>query len=127
MDKLLQELEFQNGLMPAVIVEADGQVLTLCYMSPEALAKTLQTGKVHVFRRSQGRLMMKGETSGHTELVREVRVDCEGKSLLVVVEQHVGACHAGYRTCYYRRYRSDTDSLEVCEPKVFDPGRVYER
>jgi len=124
---LLKELNFQNDLIPAVIVEQDGQVLTLCYLNQDALEQTLQTGKVHVFRRSQGRLMLKGETSGHTQDVQEVRVDCEGKSLVIVVTQHVAACHAGYRTCYYRRYDPATDSLQVCEEKVFDPGDVYGR
>jgi phosphoribosyl-AMP cyclohydrolase len=121
-ENLLRAIVFQNGLVPAVIVEADGQVLTLCYMDREALQRTLQTGLVHVFRRSKGRLMLKGETSGHVQRVREVRIDCEGKSLLVVVEQHVAACHAGYRTCYFRRYRPESDELEVCEEKAFEPA-----
>ncbi|MHC4592352.1 MAG: phosphoribosyl-AMP cyclohydrolase [Planctomycetota bacterium] len=123
--KLLQELNFTDGLIPVVIIEADGQVLVLCYMDRDALQKTLETGEVHVFRRSKGRVMLKGETSGHTQRVLGMRVDCEGNSLLMVVEQHVAACHAGYRTCYYRRYRSDTGTLEICEERVFDPGQVY--
>jgi len=124
-ENLLKELHFKDGLIPAVIVEADGQVLTLCYMDEEALRRTLETGQVHVFRRSKGRVMLKGETSGHTQQVQEVRLDCEGNSLLVVVRQNVAACHAGYRSCYYRRYRPDRGTLEVCEEKVFDPGDVY--
>jgi phosphoribosyl-AMP cyclohydrolase len=123
--KLLQELNFKDGLVPVVITEADGQVLVLCYMDRDALQKTLETGQVHVFRRSAGRVMLKGETSGHTQRVLEIRVDCEGNSLLMVVEQHVAACHAGYRTCYYRRYRPDTSALEICEELVFDPRQVY--
>jgi phosphoribosyl-AMP cyclohydrolase len=122
---LLGVLEFRNGLVPAVIAATDGQVLTLCHMDREALDKTIQTGKVHVFRRSHGRVMLKGEASGHTQQVVEVRVDCEGKSLLLLVEQRVAACHAGYRTCYYRRYRPESDTLEVCEARVFDPRDVY--
>jgi len=122
---LFQELRFDGGLIPAVIVGADGGVLTLCYMNREALEKTLETGLVHVFRRSRGRLMLKGESSGHTQAVREVRVDCEGKSLLIAVEQKVAGCHKGYMSCYFRRYRPQTDDFEVREERVFDPDRVY--
>jgi phosphoribosyl-AMP cyclohydrolase len=124
-DALLQKLVFQDGLIPAIIVDADGRVLTLCYLNREALEKTLETGLVHVFRRSRGRIMLKGEASGHTQRLKEVRADCEGKSLMLLVEQHVAACHAGYRTCYYRRYRPTDGSLEVCEERVFDPDKVY--
>jgi len=123
---LLKELRFRDGLIPAVIVDAqDGQVLTLCYMNREALRQTLLTGMVHVFRRSRGRVMLKGESSGHVQRLRQLRVDCEGNSLLIHVEQRVAACHAGYKSCYYRRYDAGADSLEVTEEKVFDPDAVY--
>lgn len=125
MDGLLRKLNFKDGLIPAVIAAGDGQVLTLCYLDREALQKTMETGKVHVFRRSQGRVMLKGETSGHVQELKEVRIDCEGNSLLLVVDQHVAACHNGYRTCFYRRYRPADDTLEECEKRVFDPSRVY--
>jgi phosphoribosyl-AMP cyclohydrolase len=126
METLLKELNFTGGLMPAVIVDAEGgEVLTLCYMDQEALRQTLTTGFVHVFRRSKGRVMKKGERSGHTQQVREVRVDCEGNSLLFVVEQQVAACHAGYRSCYYRRYCADRDAFQVVGKRIFEPKEVY--
>ena len=116
----------EKGLIPAIIVDVKtGKALTLCYMNREAVEKTLQTGKIHVFRRSKGRLMLKGETSGHVEVVKEARADCEGNSLLFVVEQKVAACHAGYLSCYYRKYDAGKDAWEVVEEKVFDPGKVY--
>ena len=126
MKEFIDELKFnEKGLIPAIIQDySTGGVLTLCYMSKEALQKTLQEGKVYLFRRSQNKLMLKGETSGHTQLVKEVFIDCEGNSLLLKVEQKVGACHAGYFTCYYRRASKD-GSLEICEKKVFDPEKVY--
>jgi len=124
-ENLLKVLRFRDGLIPAVITAAGGEVLTLCYMDEEALRRTFETGLVHVFRRSRGRVMLKGETSGHVQRVREVRVDCEGNSLLFAVDQEVGACHVGYFTCYYRRYRPEGDVLEVCEQRVFDPDAVY--
>ncbi len=125
MDNLLKEINFRDGVIPVVVVEADGQVLTLCYMDREALCRTIETGRIHVFRRSKGRVMLKGETSGHVQELKEVRIDCEGNSLLMVVNQRVAACHNGYRTCYYRRYRRAADAIEECEERVFDPGQVY--
>lgn len=122
---LLDAIKFKDGLVPAVIVQEGGPVITLCYMDREALLKTLETGLVHVFRRSRGRVMLKGETSGHTQELRELRVDCEGNSLVLTVRQKVAGCHAGYVTCYYRRYDAARDTWEVCEQKVFDPGKVY--
>ncbi len=124
---LADELQFNaQGHIPAMICDAaTNRPLTLCYMTREALAKTLETGQVHVFRRSKGRLMLKGETSGHTQRVVEVRPDCEGKSLVIAVEQKVAACHKGYFTCYYRRYNAESDALQTVEERVFDPDEVY--
>jgi phosphoribosyl-AMP cyclohydrolase len=124
---LLTNLKFDDkGLIPAVIVDVtDNRVLTLCFMNQEALEKTIETGKVHVFRRSKNRLMLKGETSGHTQSVEEVFLDCEGKSLVIKVKQNVAACHAGYRSCYYRKYNDKTDNIEIIEEKVFDPEKTY--
>ncbi len=125
--QLLTNLKFDDkGLIPAVIVDVtDNRVLTLCFMNQEALEKTIETCKVHVFRRSQNRLMLKGETSGHTQSVEEVFFDCEGKSLVIKVKQNVAACHAGYRSCYYRKYNDKTDNIEIIEEKVFDPEKTY--
>ena len=125
--QLLTNLKFDDkGLIPAVIVDVtDNRVLTLCFMNQEALEKTIETGKVHVFRRSKNRLMLKGETSGHTQSVEEVFFDCEGKSLVIKVKQNVAACHAGYRSCYYRKYNDKTDNIEIVEEKVFDPEKAY--
>jgi phosphoribosyl-AMP cyclohydrolase len=125
--QLLTNLKFDDkGLIPAVIVDVtDNRVLTLCFMNQEALEKTIETGKVHVFRRSKNRLMLKGETSGHTQSVENVFFDCEGKSLGIKVKQKVAACHAGYMSCYYRKYNDKTDNIEIIEEKVFDPEKTY--
>jgi phosphoribosyl-AMP cyclohydrolase len=125
--QLLTNLKFDDkGLIPAVIVNVtDNRVLTLCFMNQDALEKTIETGKVHVFRRSKNRLMLKGETSGHTQLVEEVFFDCEGKSLVIKVKQKVAACHAGYMSCYYRKYNDKTDNIEIIEEKVFNPEKTY--
>jgi len=127
MEEFFENLNFnEKGLIPAIIADADTQqALTLCYMNRAALEKTLETGKVHVFRRSKGRLMIKGETSGHIQLVKEVRVDCADNSLLIAVEQKVGACHMGYFSCYYRAWNAENECWETVESKVFNPEEVY--
>lgn len=111
--KLYDVLVFnEQNMIPAVMQDdATGQVLTLCYMTREALDKTLETGLVHVFRRSLGRLMMKGETSGHTQAVKSVLIDCEGKSLTIKIDQKVAACHKNFFTCYFREYDSNSDEI----------------
>ena len=124
--QLFEKLVFNDeGLIPAVIQNEDGQVLTLCYMTRDAIRESLATGKIHVFRRSKGRLMIKGETSGHIQEVRELRIDCEGNSLLFKVKQHVAGCHAGYMSCYFRTYNPQADALEIKAERIFDPKEVY--
>lgn len=114
-----------QGLIPTIIQDASTQkVLTLCYLNEIALRATLEKKLVHVFRRSQNKLMMKGGTSGHTQAVREFRVDCEGKSILLVVDQKVAGCHKGYFSCYFDRIGEDA-SRQATEPLVFDPAKVY--
>ena len=124
---LAKALRFDGqGLIPTVIQDAASkQVLTLCYLNDEALKKSLETGTVYVFRRSQNRLMQKGETSGHIQLVRQVLVDCEGQSLVLMVSQRVAACHAGYFTCYFRRLEKNGRITSVGR-RIFDPAKVYE-
>ena len=115
-----------DGFIPAVIVDHEsGRVLTLCYMTPEALEKTVDEGEVYVYRRSLAKLMKKGDTSGHTQHVREVRVDCEGKSIEIRVEQKVAACHEGYFSCYYRRLDPATGRWFTTDEQVFNPKNVY--
>jgi len=114
-----------RGLVPAVVQDATTkQVLTLCYLNRAALRKSLEEGKVYVFRRSQRRLMQKGETSGHIQVIRRVLVDCEGKSLVFLVRQRVAACHAGYFTCYFRRLGRDGKVVTVGR-RVFNPAKIY--
>ena len=124
--RLLRLIQWNaQGLIPTVIQDArTKQVLTLCYLNRDALQKSVATGMVYVFRRAQGRLMQKGETSGHTQQIREVFVDCEGKSLVFQVSQRVAACHAGYFTCYFRRL-TKTGRLVTVAHRVFNPLTVY--
>ena len=128
MKMLEAEVKFTaEGLVPAVIQDdASGEVLTLCYLNRDALEATVKTGKVHVWRRSRGRLMMKGETSGHVQEVVSISVDCEGNSLLLRVKPQGAGCHSGYHSCYFRRYDAARDRLETTAERVFDPSQVYE-
>lgn len=124
--KFIELIRFdKEGLIPAVIYTGDGPPLTLCYMNREALRKTIETGYVYVYRRSRGRVMLKGETSGHRQRLQEIRVDCDGNSLAIRVEQEVAGCHKGYFTCYFRRFNPETGQAEVVEQRIFDPDRVY--
>jgi phosphoribosyl-AMP cyclohydrolase len=125
-EKIKSQLKFAaDGLIPAIIQDQKTQkVLTLCYMNDIALRGTLETGYIHLFRRSQNKLMKKGETSGHTQQVKEFRPDCEGKSLLFVIEQKVAGCHKGYLSCYFEKIGPDGDK-KVTDPLVFDPKTVY--
>ena len=111
----------EDGLVPAITQDADsGEVLMLAYVSPEALDRTRETGEAHYYSRSRDELWHKGGSSGHTQAVREVRVDCDADTLLYLVDQNVGACHTGHRSCFHRTI----DGEHVGE-RVFDPNEVY--
>lgn len=95
----------EGGLIPAVVQQHDtGEVLMVAYMNAESVRKTIETGRTWFWSRSRQQYWMKGESSGAVQDVVEVRYDCDGDCLLVLVDQHgPGACHTGERTCFYRR------------------------
>ena len=105
-EDLVRAVDFAKGggLVPAIVQDVtDGTVLTVAYMDEEALRRTLDTGRSWFYSRSRGEYWQKGETSGDRQYVREVRMDCDGDALVVLVDQHGrGACHTGARTCFYR-------------------------
>ncbi len=93
----------ENGLVPCVVQDwASGEVLTLAYMNAEALRRTRESGELHLWSRSRGEQWHKGETSGNTQAVRALRVDCDGDTLLALVEPAGPACHTGERSCFHR-------------------------
>jgi phosphoribosyl-AMP cyclohydrolase len=126
MEKILKLIKFdEKGLIPAIIQdELSGEVLTLCYMNKDALKKTVSEGNIYVYRRSKGKLMMKGETSGCVQNVRNMYIDCEGNSLLFEVKQVKAGCHEGYFSCYYRSFDKD-GNVTVTAERIFDPKQVY--
>ena len=112
------------GLVPAVAQQHDtGEVLMLAWMNRAALEETLATGRVCYFSRSRNALWRKGETSGQTQHLKELRVDCDGDALLLLVEQTGVACHTGRRSCFYRAAR-DGALVEVMAP-LADPAALY--
>lgn len=116
-----EDFPMNERLIPAIAQDwSTGEVLMLAYMNDEALAKTRETGKAHYWSRSRNKLWLKGESSGHFQIVREIRVDCDEDAILLLIEQEGGACHTGYRSCFYR-----TIDGRVVGEKVFDPQDVY--
>ena len=115
-----------DGLVPAVAQDAaSGEVLMLAWMDREALARTVQSGEAHYWSRSRRKLWKKGETSGHTQRVVEVRIDCDADAVLLRVESVKGiACHTGRRRCFFRRLDERTGEKRWVEtdPVLADPG-----
>jgi phosphoribosyl-AMP cyclohydrolase len=115
-----------DGIAPVIIQDHEtGDVLMLAYMNQEAWDKTLSTGKVHYYSRSRNKLWLKGETSGHTQDVKAVYIDCDTDTILIKINQHGGAaCHEGYRSCFFRE-REGNGQWQVIGERVFDPETVY--
>jgi len=105
-----------NGLIPAIAqADGSGEVLMMAWMNAEAVARTLETGKVTYWSRSRQAFWVKGETSGHVQELVELRVDCDRDCLLVVVRQTGPACHTNRRSCFYTAVR-DGEEVEVMQP-----------
>lgn len=126
-DSWLDELVFDaDGLIPAVAQETGtGKVLMLAWMNREALSETVRSGRAVYWSRSRKRLWRKGEESGHAQLIREVRLDCDADVIVLEVEQIGGiACHTGHGRCFFRKLENgmwvETESV------LKDPGQIYE-
>lgn len=122
------ELNFEksaDGLLPAIVQDyKSGEVLMLAYINKLSWQETLATGKAHYWSRSRSKLWLKGESSGHVQMIKEVLVDCDEDTVVFKVEQLGGAaCHKGYRSCFYRKVQDN--GLEVCGEMIFDPKKVY--
>ncbi|MBP7175931.1 MAG: phosphoribosyl-AMP cyclohydrolase [Thermoclostridium sp.] len=93
----------EQGLIPVIVQDAENrEVLMMAWMNQQALDQTIATGRATYWSRSRSKLWVKGETSGHFQFVKEIRVDCDADTLLISVEQLGAACHTGSRTCFYR-------------------------
>ena len=101
----------ERGLVPCVIQDSrTGEVLTLAYMNEESLRLTLETREIHLYSRSREEIWHKGETSGNTQRVEQIRFDCDGDALVALVEPAGPACHTGERSCFYRDLEGDADA-----------------
>lgn len=120
-----QAFEGTGGLLPAIAQDAEsGRVLMIAWMDSQAWEETLETGRAVYFSRSRGKLWRKGETSGHRQAVREIRVDCDADAILLTVEQIGAACHEGFASCFFRRVDA-AGKVEVADKRLVDPESVY--
>jgi phosphoribosyl-AMP cyclohydrolase len=116
-----------DGLLPAVVQEYEsGDILMLAYINRESWERTLKTGKAHFWSRSRKKIWLKGESSGHVQIIHDILVDCDNDTVVFKVEQIGGAaCHTGYRSCFYRRVNGM--ELQIIGEKIFDPDTVYKK
>jgi phosphoribosyl-AMP cyclohydrolase len=117
-----------HGLLPAIAQDyVSGQVLMLAYMNQEAWEKTLATGKAHYWSRSRNELWFKGGTSGHFQEVKGIFIDCDEDTILLKVDQKGGgACHKGYKSCFFQKL-NEKGHIEIVGEKGFDPREVYRK
>jgi len=115
-----------DGLIPAVVQDSvNGDVLMVGYMNREAVQRTLESGRVTFWSRSRQTFWVKGETSGHTQNLKDMYVDCDQDCLLLKVEQVGPACHEGYRSCFFRRLSNTGDSTELVAERMKTPDEIY--
>jgi phosphoribosyl-AMP cyclohydrolase len=114
-----------GGLIPAIVQDAEtGEVLMLAFMNQQAWEATLNTGRATYWSRSRQELWVKGRTSGHLQIVKEIRIDCDEDTVLLKVEQLGGAaCHTGHRSCFHKLI--ENGSVRIVGKPVFDPKEVY--
>ena len=124
-DGVLAEIRFdERGLVPAIAQEAEtGEVLMLAWMNSDAVAATLRTGVAHYWSRSRKALWRKGETSGQLQTLRDFRIDCDGDTVLMTVDQTGVACHTGRHTCFFRAPRAG--SMADIVPVTVSPDALY--
>jgi len=127
---ILDEVRFdERGLVPAIAQDCrTDEVLMLAYMNRESLQKTVETGKAHYYSRSRQKLWLKGETSGHFQVVRSISIDCDGDTLLLKVEQKGAACHTGHHSCFYRKKEVERAATEKAgvQGEAENPGNAEE-
>lgn len=123
----LKSIRFNaDGLVAAIAQQHDtGEVLMLAWMNAQAVRETLATGRVCYWSRSRNQFWRKGDTSGHIQTLKEMRIDCDGDTLLVLVDQVGVACHTGRHNCFFTAIRDN--ALQVIAPVEIDPESVYDK
>ena len=116
-----------NGLLPAIVQDYETkEILMLAFINDLAWKETLKTGKAHYWSRSRNKLWLKGETSGHHQLIKKILVDCDDDTVIYQVEQIGGAaCHTGHRSCFFRQISEE--GFQTFDEPVFDPEEVYKK
>ncbi len=119
------DFKTSGGLIPAIAQDyKTGEVLMLAYMNQQAWEETLKTGKATYWSRSRQELWIKGQSSGHQQIVKEIRIDCDADTVLLKIEQLGGAaCHTGHRSCFHKKV--ENGSVQIVGEPVFDPKEVY--
>lgn len=122
---VVESLPFNaDGLLPAISQQHDsGEILMMAWMNRESLDETLSTGRVCYFSRSRQKLWRKGESSGQVQMLKDMRLDCDGDTILLIVDQTGPACHSGRRSCFYNAVRGDR--LEVISEPLISPEELY--
>jgi phosphoribosyl-AMP cyclohydrolase len=123
----LEKLKFNaDGLIPAIIQEqSTGRVLMMAWMNAESIKRSVELGKTVFWSRSRQKYWIKGESSGHVQIIKDVAFDCDGDTLLIQVEQTGAACHEGYKSCFFRSVREQGNSVATTEPQLIKPEQVY--
>lgn len=126
-DEFVKNLKYdEHGLVPAVIQDhLNNEVLMVAYMNSDAVRKTIEGPFVNFYSRSRQKMWIKGESSGHTQTVKEIFFDCDKDCLLIKVEQKVAACHVGYRSCFFRKL--ENSSIKTIGEKIFIEQDVYKK
>jgi len=127
LSSVLTDLKFNSdGLIPAISQQYDSRgVLMMAWMNQESLTETLSTGRACFYSRSRQRLWRKGESSGQVQHLKELRIDCDGDTLLLVVDQTGPACHTGRRSCFYNRL--DQKQMKVTSEPLISPDDLYKK
>ena len=114
-----------NGLVPAIAQDdTTGEILMVAYMNRESLQRTVKEKRACYWSRSRQEFWIKGATSGHTQEVKEILLDCDGDALVLKIVQKGGACHEGYRSCFFRNLNDRTE-WSVFQDRMFDEKKVY--
>ncbi len=127
LEEMAKNLKYDaQGLIPAIVQDAETKdVLMMAWMNEASLLDTIRTGKTHFWSRSRQKYWMKGESSGHTQDVQSIHIDCDRDTVLILATQHGAACHEGYRSCFYRTLAGE--DWQVNAERMVDPNEVYKK
>lgn len=124
-ETIIAQLKFDDkGLIPCIAQDAEtGEILMFAFMNAESIKLTLETGIATYWTRSRQKIWVKGESSGHTQEIREIWFDCDHDCLLIKIKQNVAACHTGYRSCFFNKI--ENGQVKEIGEKIFEEGEVY--